>query len=311
MTTDYCTTDIDAAHRFDYWSDVVRQHCLPASSRLLAQDAFDGRLSFSLAGTVGISTMVAPLLHRWSRQASHIRQRDDDDLWIGYMRAGQGALDQKGRHARLNSGDLFLYDSARPFDCALTAQCLHLCRIPRHALLQRYPDAEQMTVRIFDSSKPTLLQLRTMIEQAVCIDFDQIRPTAAAQFGTTLLDLLGLMLEFQQERQECASERGLHGRIAAYIRGHFLDPELTLQTLARAHGISVRTVTRAFARQPQGAMGLVWQLRLQASRQALMEGRARNVTEAAFDHGFADLSHFSHAFHRAFGVRPSALLRQR
>ncbi len=54
-------------------------------------------------------------------------------------------------------------------------------------------------------------------------------------------------------------------------------------------------------------MRWLWQQRLEASRRALIEGRARNVTEAAYGAGFADLSHFSRCFKQAFGMLPSAL----
>ncbi|WP_289240908.1 helix-turn-helix domain-containing protein [Delftia sp.] len=67
-------------------------------------------------------------------------------------------------------------------------------------------------------------------------------------------------------------------------------------------------MTRAFARHNQTPMGLVWQLRLQASRQALMQGRCSSVTEAAFAHGFSDAAHFSRAFRKAFGCTPRSLL---
>jgi AraC-like DNA-binding protein len=151
-----------------------------------------------------------------------------------------------------------------------------------------------------------------MIEQAATIDFDRLRPSAAQQFGSTLLDLLGLALEFQaDDSTEPPAVRDLHGHMSAYIQRHFLDPNLCLQTLADAHHVSTRTVTRAFAKQQQTPMALVWQLRLQASRRALMEGSARNVTEAALDHGFSDVSHFCQAFRKAFGCTPSSLLRDR
>jgi AraC-like DNA-binding protein len=42
----------------------------------------------------------------------------------------------------------------------------------------------------------------------------------------------------------------------------------------------------------------------------LTEGRAKNVTDAALDFGFSDLSHFSRAFKAMFGKSPNALLRR-
>jgi AraC-like DNA-binding protein len=308
MTLEYTTTGVEPARRFEYWNDVVCRHCIPAASRMLAPGSFDGRLVVQTVGVVDISTMTAPL-HQWSRDPRHLRIRDDDDLWIGYMRAGQGVVGQGGRQARLQDRDMALYDAARPFDFTLATQAIHLVRFPRRALLQRYPTAERMTARTLDDGKPAVAQLRSMIEQATEIDFERLRPGAAEQFGSTLLDLLGLTLEFQIDSRESAQERDLYGRLTAYLQRHFLDPDLCLQTLADVHHVSTRTVTRAFARHDQTPMGMVWQMRLAASQRALMEGRARNVTEAALDHGFSDVSHFSRAFRRAFGCAPSTLLK--
>jgi len=49
---------------------------------------------------------------------------------------------------------------------------------------------------------------------------------------------------------------------------------------------------------------------LQACHRILAEGKARNITQVALDHGFSDMSHFSLAFRKTFGYTPSSLLRQ-
>ncbi|KQP41587.1 helix-turn-helix domain-containing protein [Pseudorhodoferax sp. Leaf274] len=310
MAIEYSTAAVAPVHRFDYWSDVVCRHCIPAASRMLAEGPFDGALAVRHVGVVDIATMAAPL-HHWSRESGHLRIRDDDDLWIACMRAGEGVLEQGGRQARLRAHGMVLYDAARPFQCTMAPQAIDLCRFPRRALLQRYPGAERMTALLLDDGKPAAAQLRALIAQAADIDFDGLRPGAAERFGSTLLDLLGLVLEFQADVQERPAERDLHARMSAYVQRYFLEPGLCLQTIADAHHVSTRTVTRAFARHGHTPMGMVWQLRLQASRQALAEGRARSVTEAAFDHGFSDVSHYSRAFRKAFGSAPHLLLRSR
>lgn len=50
--------------------------------------------------------------------------------------------------------------------------------------------------------------------------------------------------------------------------------------------------------------------RLQRCYRALTEARARSVSEAAFEYGFSDLSHFSRVFKATFGVRPSEVKAQ-
>jgi AraC-like DNA-binding protein len=308
MAFEYSTAEVEAARRFEYWKDVVCRHCIPADSRMLTEGPFDGRLAVRSVGVVDISAMTAPQ-HRWWRDAHHLRVGNDEDLWIGYLREGEGTISQRGRHANLRGGDMVLYDGARLFDCTLASQTTYMVRFPRRSLLQRCAAAELLTARTLDDSKPAVAQLRSMIEQAAGIDFEQRRSGVAEQFGTTLLDLVAVVLEFQMDDRAPRAERDLYARMVAYIRRHFEEPDLRLEMLANAHGVSTRTVTRTFARHNQTPMGMAWRLRLEASQRALMEGRSRSVTEAAFDHGFSDVSHFSHAFRKAFGYAPHTLIR--
>ncbi|MBR7487346.1 helix-turn-helix domain-containing protein, partial [Klebsiella pneumoniae] len=76
-------------------------------------------------------------------------------------------------------------------------------------------------------------------------------------------------------------------RMMNYIRRQLVDPDLNIESLARAHHVSVRTVTRAFARHKKTPMAVIWQERLQASREAIERGRVSSVSQAALDFGFS------------------------
>lgn len=71
--------------------------------------------------------------------------------------------------------------------------------------------------------------------------------------------------------------------------------------------ISLRTLERHFQKN-YGVTVSHWmrELRLGKAYQSLVEGKC--VKEAAFDHGYKQVSHFSREFKNHFGVSPSFLL---
>ena len=83
-----------------------------------------------------------------------------------------------------------------------------------------------------------------------------------------------------------------------------------LPAMARAAGVSSRTLQRHFARvlglSPHAA---VQRLRLAAARQALRSGEAPSVLDAALRYGFEHPGRFAGLYARAFGEAPSATLR--
>jgi len=307
MNIAYSTSVIAPAQRFAYWSDVVCRHCIPATNRQLQDTPFDGELRIRHVGALDISKLTAPR-HHWVRDATWLRRGPDDDLWLGCLSDGQAIVHQSGREVCLNVGDWVLYDAGTPFDFLLDSQAFYTVRLPRHRLLQRCAQAERLTAHSIQA-QPLATALQILVEQAVAVD-QEMHTQRAMHLGNTLLDLAAVMLEFQTDPTETPQERGLHAQILRYMHAHLDDPALCLDTLARAHHVSSRTITRAFARHHQTPMGMVWQLRLQASQKALISGRARSVTQTALDHGFSDPSHFSRAFRKAFGYAPHTLIQR-
>ncbi len=216
-------------------------------------------------------------------------------------------LEQGGRKAALAADSLVLYDAAQTFSFSLGGGDNHLVRIPRHLLSCRLPRIETLTAMVLDDSRPGVIPLREMLRQATAMPACLDNPDISGRFSQTMLDLLVLSLELQ-DLDNVSAERDLYTRMMIYIRRQLVDPDLNIESLARAHHVSIRTVTRAFARHKKTPMAVIWQERLRASREALERGRVSSVSQAALDFGFSDFSHFSHAFRKAFGISPRSLL---
>ena len=84
-----------------------------------------------------------------------------------------------------------------------------------------------------------------------------------------------------------------------------IEDPVALADLARAVGVTARTLTRRFIRATGETPGQVYvRLRLDAGRRALEGGSG--VAEAAFTAGYSDASAFARAMRRRYGAPPSA-----
>ncbi|HWX02930.1 AraC family transcriptional regulator [Collimonas sp.] len=103
------------------------------------------------------------------------------------------------------------------------------------------------------------------------------------------------------------SDSGKFKRLDAleqYIQGRLCAP-VSLTDMARAAGVSVRSLN-ALCHQHHGVapMDLLRNIRLDAVRQRLLSRPAANITEIAFEFGFAHLGRFSAYYRRRFGELP-------
>jgi AraC-like DNA-binding protein len=99
-------------------------------------------------------------------------------------------------------------------------------------------------------------------------------------------------------------QRDIVRRVQEIIVAHPASP-ITLQKIGAHVGLSRCHLARVFRRVTGCSIHRFHlSVRLRAGLQRLVKGE-RNLTTLALDLGFADHSHFTHAFHREFGVPPS------
>ena len=95
--------------------------------------------------------------------------------------------------------------------------------------------------------------------------------------------------------------------VKAYIDAHLSDPTLSLVTIAKKNGISLRYLHQLFRLTDMSASEWMRLRRLQRCYDLLASPRhaTQSITEIAYSIGFSSSSHFSNLFRAQFGVRPS------
>lgn len=311
MNFTYATTDTSGRRRLDYWSEIVCKRLVPAAAHFSVRDDFRGALDGHSFGQLMVCRMRSQP-HTFERSEHDVHLRPEEDIVAAMVQAGSARMLQDGREVVVRPGDVVLYDGARPFLHELQPDSMLLVRIPRAQLLSRFGGAERMmAVRIAEGRTMAGL-LHGMAQEAYQLSAQDAAGVTGARFAGAFLDTLTAAMEMQaagMAGHEATRYDQLYRRAQQYIHAHLDDPELDSDGIAEALHVSPRTLTRVFSTQDTTVMQQVWKLRLEASFSVLQEGRVRQVSQAAFQCGFTDLSHFSRVFKKCYGATPRSLLR--
>jgi AraC-like DNA-binding protein len=306
-------TRVDATDSFEQWHAVT---CRNYSGSELARDEdapFAAHIEMRPFGALGLSDVwsnagAAKLL----REAAHVRRDQRDHFMLFHVTAGEIGVDQDGRQAVARAGDFFVYDQTRPvnLDFAPVYRAWMLS-IPRPMLDARVGGTRRFTARRIAGTSKLGALANSVIGQLDGFG-PETRPDIIDRIATSTLDILATAIaaEAQGTLPGAATEHRLLDAAKAFLQENLHEPALDIAAISRALGTSPRSLSRAFAREGTTPMRWLWRQRLQACNAALAEGRARNVTEAAFTYGFTDLSHFSRAFRKAFGRPPGSVRRR-
>lgn len=312
VLTKFDTSCVGARDRFAYWHEVVCDHFVPATSLDKSHEEFDASLITRSIGPIEISHFRAPP-HFWSREKKHIASDDFDDFLLSILLRGTGCLEQDGRTVAQRPNEIVLYDTSQAFRYDLDSEII-LMKIPRRLLTSRHADIRHVMAVGLRRDLSLNGLLCDVAKRTMSLETTQdASMTVGARLASSVLDLVSAVIDLEVEEQGILGHQRMIQleRAQRYAVANLGDENLSPDDMARHSAVSLRTLNRLFAKIGTTPMRWVWQRRLDASHSALAEGCAKSVTDAAFEFGFSEVSHFSRSFKASFGISPEQLLKTR
>lgn len=306
------TDTVPRAQRLAYWTDMicsvyVQLGCdAPVRSR---STDFDGRIGRRALPGLEVSVVHA-CAQQVHRTRAHIAQAGDERFLASIQVRGRGVVRQDGRDALLGPGDFALYDSTRPYDLLFDDRFEQIVlQLPAERLRRELREPQALTATTVRGGAGRLLA--QMARQLSDDEEEGTWPPAAA---LAVADGVVSVLAGALQSLPAAARTPAPTRLAAYhlarakqfIEERLADPELGIEQIAQALGLSASQLHRVFEHEPLAPAHYIRERRLEACSRDLLDpslaGQA--VSTLAYARGFNDAAHFSRAFRARFGVSP-------
>jgi len=300
------TDDVNPRDRMGQWAEWITRQFGGLDSDLYGDTVFDGHMHTSRAGSV-ILTKLEASRHRVIRTPHMARTTETPYLKIVAPWQGIAEVQQMQRQAQADRGGWVIYDTTTAYEIANPARVEHLVvMVPKDLASQRGLRLEGLMARRLGAGGISRVALETM--RNTYLELPYMSDAAAQGAGDLIVDLVRLsLLELAGQETALTQREALLDRIRQHIRKHLRDPDLTVDSIARALNCSRRHLYNAFEGQGESLAGHIQRLRLQACVRDLQsaDDHKRPITDIAQSWGFGNPSHFSRVFKEHVGTSPS------
>lgn len=288
-------------------TDLFEQQMSELFSVGLAISSPNGPFHTQMSGYCGRHLRFAALRFTpHTTSSSHVGRRGSR-LLVSLQKEGVALVQQDGRESRIEAGDMFLIDPARPF-CIETGEILtHSVYLEPETLRNVIPDLEAFTARPIKGVDGVGALFWGLVHE-MFTQADRLQEPAADRLADALPYVLSAALSgLPRDETPSTRLRAMHKQhILQFLRENLRNHELDAGKVAAAVNLSTRYVYELFEQEGQPLMKWIWNTRLDRCRKDLATPAlaARAIGEIAFHWGFNDVAHFSRAFRQRFGESP-------
>jgi AraC-like DNA-binding protein len=266
---------------------------------------FDGSLC-NLPGLGLAVSRFSPCLR------SHgLQHNDSEHLVLGIGRSGGCVVQQRGREALIGRGEAVLTSSPDPAVVTIAAMSEAVSlRIPRSVLRSRIGDLDARVSRTIPRDTEGLLLLTGYVDairSAQALTDPQMSGLVVAHVYDLVALVLGAKGDVRKLAQEGGGRAARRSAIFSAIESRSGNPGLSAAAVAALLGVTPRYIHLLLEETGRSFTHHLLERRLENAVALLRDPSwyARRIGDVALEAGFSDLSHFSRAFRRRYGVTPS------
>jgi AraC-like DNA-binding protein len=265
-------------------------------------DAFRADIDAAAVGRAAVARFRGAA-HLVQRSPRAITSTDPELLKLTLHRSSEpAAADQGGTQSRARSGDFVVFDMTRPYRLAVPDGCdVMAVGISRTELGRHADTVARRAARRLPADTGALAVLAAFL-QGLGRHLDELAGPAEAHVGDALVSLLiAAFTETEPGRMDTATE--LVDRIRVYALANISDPNLCVESVAAAHGISARQLHRLFRRTGIPFAAWLRGERLERVRRDLLDPGhdGRTTAAVAARWGIHDPRHLARALKARYG----------
>ena len=276
----------------------------PLRVRPLVDGTFRSSVRSAAAGEVQVSVVSgSPCV--LTRSADLIDPADPAFLAVALQRTGRAGVAQDGRHCLVDPGDLVNYLTARPYEVTFWEPYEAVVVTVPVAALGPHADALTGRTAVAVGTDCGPRDVVGALFEALADKVDACMLGAGSRSKEYLADaIVSLVLAELVDIAPQGAGDDLADRVLAHCLASLSDPGLTVESVARAHGVSVRYLHKVLA--PTGSTLSAWirRQRLERVCRDLVDESLRGRTAAAIAArwGITDTEHLSRALKAKFGM---------
>jgi AraC-like DNA-binding protein len=307
----------DPAVRARVWAECFEQIVTGMDMGFADDDArIIGTHKFLVNETIALGEMFSSSFVG-ERTRKHINRDDEDHVYLSFNIGATTHIGrQLGREIDIAPGraGLVVLDASTQAIAPNNGHCISL-KLPSAIFREWGLSPVDLACRPIDCTGADY-QLLTGYARLLIANGAGLDESGAAEATRHLIKLTGRWLGATDGMQGPEGEDAVYRARLAFIRQTIgkqaLDPEVSLERVARRLGMPSRTVQHMLAKAGESFSQIVMAARLRRARVYLLDPIYADlpVADIAFRCGFLDVSSFYRAFRAAYGITPKSLREQ-